>query len=460
MERLESWDALLQTKQLTEELLLADAADFGVGVWTHLRRNAERKLRSMRALTGVMKGRPAIVIGAGPSLREIGTLLSQFQDKALLIAAGTALEALETRPHLAVAIDPHMPLIRTKHRDVPLCIQGRVHPDTLQGAEGPLLYLPDSHFSFEAWLMGEETPFEAGWTVGNAATAVAALLGCNPIVFVGMDFCYREGQKYAHKKGESGELISVGDRVTQRDWLLALSWMQQFAQKNPEILFLNATAGGMRMGAPIQETRLEELTFERRKVELPWQRAPMVALDPLRLQEWRGSLKRCQLGAQRKTEVAREYLLEPLWRVWKPFVERSHVLPLSEKIQKDLFFEQVIEEHLADVREAFYEDGTLRTSELYKNGLREGGTVLFWPNGQQKRRVHFVRGRRHGTDEMWNEAGVLVDEGTYEEGRPVGVHARFFDSGQILEEIEYLEDGPVKVRHWDEQGTLLLEQQL
>jgi len=86
--------------------------------------------------------------------------------------------------------------------------------------------------------------------------------------------------------------------------------------------------------------------------------------------------------------------------------------------------------------QAFYEDGTLRTVEPYKDGLREGETVLYWRNGKMKRRVHFVTGVRHGLDENWDEEGNLCDSAGYENGKPVGVHRRY-SQGKLIEEIQY-----------------------
>lgn len=65
----------------------------------------------------------------------------------------------------------------------------------------------------------------------------------------------------------------------------------------------------------------------------------------------------------------------------------------------------------------FYDDGTLRTVESYLDGVLHGEALLYWPNGQLKRKCQFVQGTRHGTDQMWSEEGVLVDEARYERGK-------------------------------------------
>lgn len=99
----------------------------------------------------------------------------------------------------------------------------------------------------------------------------------------------------------------------------------------------------------------------------------------------------------------------------------------------------------------YYPEGQLKTVVL------PGETVLYWSNGKMKRRCHFLAGVRHGVDEMWDESGKLLDQGSYENGKPVGIHRRFSPNGQVLEEIEYLDSSRFNLRSWDEKGTLRVE---
>lgn len=107
-------------------------------------------------------------------------------------------------------------------------------------------------------------------------------------------------------------------------------------------------------------------------------------------------------------------------------------------------------------REYFYENGTAKTLENYCGGKLHGEVVLYYPNGGIKRRCSFEEGVRHGFDEMWDEEGLLVDEGSYEMGRPIGMHRRYRKTG-LIEEIEYLQQGRFNLREWDEEGTLRVE---
>jgi antitoxin component YwqK of YwqJK toxin-antitoxin module len=74
-----------------------------------------------------------------------------------------------------------------------------------------------------------------------------------------------------------------------------------------------------------------------------------------------------------------------------------------------------------------------------------------------KRRCAFKAGIRQGMDEMWSEEGILLDQGAYHQGKPVGIHRRWAGNGQLIEEIDYFEPNRFNLRRWDESGVLRVE---
>jgi hypothetical protein len=228
---------------------------------------------------------------------------------------------------------------------------------------GEAILFPDSHFQF----LNEGEGFDGGWTVGTFLTALATFMGCDPIVFVGMDYCYQAGCKYAGGEG-TGQLNLVeatakdGSKVwTQSDWLMAREWLEAWASKYPQRRFLNATEGGLGFGSSIQEMRLNELQFEKR-VDLRQQVHNAVAAlpfaAPMDWEGWKESLEKCGkaiecalFGGEEDLEEDRVYesLLLPLWRTWSPALIRalgSDPHPEKLKINQLLFFQQIIQEHL------------------------------------------------------------------------------------------------------------------
>lgn len=88
----------------------------------------------------------------------------------------------------------------------------------------------------------------------------------------------------------------------------------------------------------------------------------------------------------------------------------------------------------------------------------DGVVELFWPNGKLKRRLSFCQGVRQGLDQMWNDQGLLVDEGSYDlEGKPNGAHRRYTQTGILVEEMVYLSSSRKNVRRWSDRGELFFE---
>jgi uncharacterized Rossmann fold enzyme len=326
------WQEIL-TYQEAAFARISDASDFGAMVMKHLRANFQKKLKRFSALKDTMKGTAAIVCGAGPSLEESGPFLDAWKDKALILATGTAINLIPVRPDLAVALDPHQPLIRKQYHDVPLCMQARLHPESFP-PNVKALYIPDGHFAFDPWLTESEGLFDTGFTVGTAGVAVASYLGCDPIILVGMDYCYRGKQKYAGGGVSENQLIQAKDAQgkvvwTQRDWLLAIRWLEEFAAQGGT--YWNVSKGmAIRGFGPV-----EEWSGVKKPFVLD---APEVCLSVERLSAW--------------PEMMRELLFEPIWKLWAPMFERELMidtapLSLEEKlaIQKNLFYEQMLSEH-------------------------------------------------------------------------------------------------------------------
>lgn len=339
----------LERCHLAADLILSEAADWHAAVLKNARANRSAYRRGM-ALKGTFAGMPAIVVGAGPSLEKNGHLLKAFENRALIFAGGTALNAIDVEPHFAASIDPAAPHKQFKaHRfkNAPFCYQSRMSADNFALMQGPKLLFPDGSSEAINWLNGEEA-FDSGWTVGNFLTAVALHMGCSPIIFVGMDLCYSNGKKYAAIDVPLPDgLIRMGDVWTQRDWLMSARWTEE--KKGP---LIDATEGGI---LALPKKKLEEVLAEcpergdlRRKVQDAVE-SLLFAEPHERWDEWDASLRRCITNLYAiDEEVVYQKLLLPLWQIWKPIFEReAEVHPeQSMELHKLSFFHQVLEEHL------------------------------------------------------------------------------------------------------------------
>lgn len=245
-------------------------------------------------LLGTFKNVPAIICGAGPSLDRNIELLSSIQDRALIFAGGTAMNALNSRgimPHFGVGIDPNPAqftrLIMNYAYETPFLYRSRMLYEALEIVHGDRLYVSGSAgYNITKWMekalglrdLGKgENELEEGHNVLNFSLALAHLMGCNPIITVGVDLAYSQGNSYAsgiinhpihnrqsHFKTKHIEeelvckLDIYGSPVyTLWKWIGEASWYGGFAKAHPDVTIINATEGGIGFPEIINLTLLQ-----------------------------------------------------------------------------------------------------------------------------------------------------------------------------------------------------------
>jgi len=73
----------------------------------------------------------------------------------------------------------------------------------------------------------------------------------------------------------------------------------------------------------------------------------------------------------------------------------------------------------------------------YQAGLRDGSWATWYQSGEPRGMDHYRAGRFHGDHREWSKSGVILAEGTYQHGRPVG-HWIWRDlDGKTLRTITY-----------------------
>lgn len=229
------------------------------------------------AFFGKFKEVPAIICGAGPSLQKNISLLKTLKSKALIFAGSSALNALaaaEISPHFGVGIDPNPKqadrLNELKQRSFPYFYRNRLFPAALDAMQGPKLYVTGgggyeiSHW-FEKRLGIAGDDIEEGHNVVNFSLELAHAMGCNPIVFVGMDLAYTGLRLYSPgvisktnkvekntveveelEKGAFLRNTIEGTPVyTLWKWVAESEWISTFAKDHPDHILINATEGGI-----------------------------------------------------------------------------------------------------------------------------------------------------------------------------------------------------------------------
>ena len=156
------------------------------------------------ALKDILKDRPALVVSAGPSLKQSLPHLVGIQNKIPIFCPDTSVPILlkaGIRPHVAASKErntmsvQHFEAINSS--EVALACCPVLRPYIFELHHGPKAFIYRSA-DFYHWLQPEGELFEFDGSAGNLAYRLALLAGCNPIVLVGQDLCLADdGQTHA-----------------------------------------------------------------------------------------------------------------------------------------------------------------------------------------------------------------------------------------------------------------------
>ena len=373
---------------LGAELTLALYQDFGVSLLTNVFKNLslDQTVKKGASLEGKFKGIPAVICGAGPSLQESLPELEAIQDRALIIGGGSALGPLSRAHipiHFSAAIDPDPPterFYRQNHFEAPLFYQNQVSHTLLKHHHGEKFCLGQSgSFPLEEYLTDglDIPPCDVGWNVTTFSVMVAALLGCDPIYFVGLDLCVYEEESYASGVegiDERHNPIELKDKfgkevLTRPDFLMSKKWIEDFARQHVEKTFINASKRGLElegiMEGPLMmvskkidlSAKVHKSVICAQEIHFSSLSEKFKALDEslkkthVILNEQMSALEKKENTALFDYELEQElfyhYHLEPVWHVWKnllqtdEIVQRMNDQEYEKKLQQTLFFQDV-----------------------------------------------------------------------------------------------------------------------
>jgi hypothetical protein len=299
--------ALEQASSLVS--ITARTLDLRLRAWSrHLALNLPRCVGAVPAarLRGLLRGRPAIVVAAGPSLDRNVDALRDVGGRAAIIAVNTSLRALEragVRADLVVALevlDVSTQLAGLElNRRCPRVLCTSANPALFE-SEGPVYPFADTLPFFAPLVaaagLGEGTAM--GGSVANAAFALAIEMGASSIVLVGQDLAWSEGRAYARdtvfgdmratvaggvlrlenlaeKERIAATVPEAGPLVPARAAELVAGWgggqvgtsldfnyfrfsFERWARQRPDLELVNATEGGARIRG-FAERRLAEV---------------------------------------------------------------------------------------------------------------------------------------------------------------------------------------------------------
>ncbi len=162
-------------------------------------------------LQNAAAGRPAVIVAAGPSLERNIAELSKpgVRDACVIIATQTTLRPLLARgikPHFVTALDYHEVskrfyegLTASDVEGVTLVVEPQANAAILDAYPGRIRCLSEEVLDV---VLGEKLfrpmgKLPKGATVAHLAYYLARYLGCDPVLLVGQDLGFTDGQYYA-----------------------------------------------------------------------------------------------------------------------------------------------------------------------------------------------------------------------------------------------------------------------
>lgn len=290
----------------------------------------------VNCIKNAYKDMPAVVVSAGPSLKNNIHILKEFQENFIIITGGRTLKLLMDigiTPDFLCVIDPDTPALDVMkgslEYDVPLLYSEFTSYEVVENYSGEKVFFTDVGMGNSTRNLFEENIdniYEAG-SVAHVCTGLAQYLGCKTIIFVGQDFAYTEDKQ--HFDTESAKLdlnkniIYVedinGEKIkTEKILNYYKLGIEKFIELNTEIVFINSTEGG----ANIKGTKVMKLYDAVRKFKLKIKDRSLIAK---RLKENINSVNKEDIEDKikftvRNIEIIREMCVSAL-NLYKEYVE-------------------------------------------------------------------------------------------------------------------------------------------
>ncbi len=319
----------------------------------------------------IFKKVPCIIVGAGPSLKKNLSVLKTLQDKALIFAGSSAIPALSQQglePHLGNFFDPYprvfQRLTNSLNFELPTFHSPRTFSKVARWIHGPQLYAKGGDsIPLTPWIeeaanfSGEQIKEHISVTVSN--TLLATLMGCDPIIYVGLDLAYTDNQSYAAKVCEEPSIrenkedsdtfefnaeLSSFDIFnkpirTRHGWVLEADVLSILTKQYNCHTFINATEGGLGISG-VENMSLLNVKEKFLQTNYPLQEKVHSEISPYlinhskyhlavkkRLKEFCKSLNRCLKIYQKVIQELKKLLLQnkkqQLTKLNSPIVDDS-----------------------------------------------------------------------------------------------------------------------------------------
>ena len=372
-------------------LALSEYADYGQTILRNIQSNLLHSKAFIHGETvrDFIKGKRVILCGSGPSLEEV----KKWEGKGLIFAAGSAIPKLikmGIKIDAGFVVDPWPPIDEyscLKGVSFPLYYQNRMCEKLFRLHQGPKIWMGYSEaWEIEKWIYKElgldQFIFDAGWNAGCFAFHCAKFLGCDPIITCGLD-----GSE-------------------KRDLHEGLNWIEEFRNRPQDHI------------SPIIGLDFTKVVPLIKKLN---DKAISNSLDTFLEKNGNPVI----LEAELIGEPLYEYLIRPLWDLFKGFIG-------EEFLHFVLFAKKVLE---------FQSERVLLTAN----------------NGVIVREGEFRNGKKEGVHIIRNDKGIELLKAEFQKDLPVHKTIRRNEQGLVIEELFYHNPEKFDRRLYSEIGKLRCE---
>ena len=224
----------------------------------------------------ILKDKPIVVVGAGPSLNKNVHLLKEIEGKVCIICAFSAAKVLRAqgiKPNFLVTVDSEQYGLEEYEASIPLLYIKEASKELLKEHKAEKIFSLNTKDGFLTEILqikDQISYITMSGTVASFAAGSALYFGASTIILIGQDFSWTKEKAHAegtvHEKTESykayhnynmEETDIYGNTVyTNKPFYRFKLWFDQFTKKLPEnVKLIQATEGGL----PIEEAEI--ITF-------------------------------------------------------------------------------------------------------------------------------------------------------------------------------------------------------
>ena len=175
-------------------------------------------------LVGAFSGKPMVIVNPGPSLADDLQHLKDLKGRAIVVCVNHAMSALTAAgivPDFVITLEPQDIRYHFEGADMS-AIEAHIVAAT---ANPGIFQIPTSRFltytgsqNTDRWIYDvlgdEDAEITGGGSVSCSALSLGLLWGCSPIINVGLDLSFPNGQYYTPTNCDGGTVANISDDGT------------------------------------------------------------------------------------------------------------------------------------------------------------------------------------------------------------------------------------------------------